>query len=61
MHFGVLVSHDMGCALGEGHMTKLITNYPLVALILIWVALIGVICILPGTDTVVAHNLPDRY
>ena len=42
-------------------MTKLITNYPLAALILIWVALIGVICILPGTDSVVAHNLPERY
>jgi hypothetical protein len=40
-------------------MTKLITNYPLAALILIWTALIGVICILPGTDTVVAHNLLD--
>jgi len=48
-----------GARLAGGHMTKLITNYPLAALILIWTALIGVICILPGTDTVVAHNLLD--
>ena len=49
-----------GCAPAGDHMTKLITNYPLAALILIWTALIGVICILPGTDTtVVAHNLLD--
>jgi len=49
-----------GCAPVGDHMTKLITNYPLAALILIWTALIGVICILPGTDTtVVAHNLLD--
>jgi hypothetical protein len=42
-------------------MAKLISNHPLAALILIWAALVGVICILPGTDAVVAHNLPGRY
>jgi hypothetical protein len=42
-------------------MTKLITRYPMVALVLIWAALIGVMCIFPGTDSVVAHHGLDAY
>ncbi len=38
-------------------MTKLITTYPATALILIWAALIGVMCILPGPELVIAQHL----
>ena len=38
-------------------MTKLITKYPLAALILIWAALIGAMCVLPGPELVVAQHL----
>jgi hypothetical protein len=42
-------------------MTKLITRYPIAVVVLIWAALIAVMCFLPGTDALVAqHGLAGR-
>ena len=41
-------------------MSKLITKYPATALILIWLALVGAMCILPGPELGIAqHLVPD--
>jgi len=43
-----------------GTMRKLITRYPAAALILIWLALVGAMCVLPGPELGIAqHLVPD--
>jgi hypothetical protein len=50
----------LGCDRRELTMRKLISKYPATALILIWLALVGAMCILPGPELGIAqHFVPE--